>query len=185
MNTENKIAIGVLDTKLAWKDADRRLCQLLGIEWPQLQGKPFHNSLSNSNDQQLIDAEIIDVIGTLTDAHGKEKSLQLQLLRHLPNGSSMIFKARVTFRRSKENCILIQMVDHSQKEKNHESVQSIARVTAGLSGNRFFETMVKKLAEAAEVDIAFIAQRNGNQKLRTLAVWNQGPAADFEYDLKG
>lgn len=185
MITENKVTIGVLDTKLAWKDADRHLCQLLGIEWLQLQGKSFYDYLANPDDQQLIDTEMSDVISSSLDACGKEKSLQLQLVRHLPNGSSTIFESTVTFRRSKESCVLVQIIDNSQQEKNHELIQSIARITASLNGKQFFEAMVKKLAEAAEVDIAFIAQRNGNQKLRTLAVWNQGPTADFEYDLKG
>lgn len=67
-------------------------------------------------------------------------------------------------------------------------LDAVAAGTTGRWGEAFFEALVEHFARALDVDFAFITEcaNHPTTRLRTLAVWKDGHAADnFEYDLPG
>ena len=67
-------------------------------------------------------------------------------------------------------------------------LEAVAAGTTGRWGEAFFEALVEHFARALDIDFAFITECADypTTRLRTLAVWKDGRAADnFEYDLPG
>jgi formate hydrogenlyase transcriptional activator len=72
-------------------------------------------------------------------------------------------------------------------DSEHELLRSLVEGTAGASGDDFFQSLVKHLADALGVRYAFVAEfADSSTRVRTLAFWSHGKLLDnFEYELVG
>jgi hypothetical protein len=73
-------------------------------------------------------------------------------------------------------------------DQTSELIAKIATALSGEVGARFFESLVRHLAEALGADYALVGERiPGNSgRVRTLAAFANGRiAAELEYDLEG
>src|SRR5271169_3595463 len=66
-------------------------------------------------------------------------------------------------------------------------LRAIVEGTAGVTGEVFFQSLVRHLATAIGVEYAFVAEFAGKRtRVRTLAYWEKGQIrANVEYDLAG
>lgn len=178
MEFQIRTALGVLDQDLRLSDADTRLCELLGIESGSAQGCAFEQFLPEGSKADFRQA----VTDVLRDG-SHETSITLQ------NGDgSYVFVADMQLRRLTAYTILIQVVDSTRARRIEGSIRSLARETAPLTGQAFFDSVTELLAEATGMRIAFVGRRIANGRIRTISVWDDargGRVDDFEYELKG
>jgi len=78
--------------------------------------------------------------------------------------------------------------DISDRKKFQDALQQIAQGTAIATGDDFFWSLTKHLAQALGVRWALVAELvdGAQERVRTLAIWSDGaPGENFEYDLAG
>lgn len=64
--------------------------------------------------------------------------------------------------------------DITDRKHSEEILKTLLESTASVTGQSFFSAMVQHLAAALDVDHVFIAERQTNGTLETLAFWSQG-----------
>ena len=76
--------------------------------------------------------------------------------------------------------------DITQRRQAELALRSILAGTASATGEDFFRSLVRRLAEAVNVRYAMVGELAGPGRARTLAVWTgKDFAENFEYDLQG
>jgi PAS domain S-box-containing protein len=80
-----------------------------------------------------------------------------------------------------------QIQDIAERKRAEKALQTIAEGVSGAVGDIFFNFVVDYLAEALEVEYAFVGELIPEKKeIRTIAVHGQGKTMEnFEYDLTG
>ena len=75
----------------------------------------------------------------------------------------------------------------SSEDAEHELLRSLVEGTAAASGDEFFQSLVKHLASALDVQFAFVAEFSHKPtRVRTLAFWSGNQLRDnLEYELAG
>jgi len=90
---------------------------------------------------------------------------------------------------SLENALLYDAMkeEAGQRKRTEETLRSIMQGTAALTGGNFFASLVRHLASAIPVKIAFVTECANPERTRarTLAFWDgKGLLDTFEYDLR-
>ncbi|MBD2004635.1 MHYT domain-containing protein [Funiculus sociatus] len=77
--------------------------------------------------------------------------------------------------------------DISDRKHTEEALQLIVEGTASATGNEFFHTCVRYLAEVLGVRYALVSKfaNDAKTRVRTLAFWKGEDGENFEYDLAG
>jgi len=87
-----------------------------------------------------------------------------------------------------EECLISINRDISNSKRQQRMVFDIAQGVAAATGESFFRSLVERLLQALDADMAFIGEVSGEvgDQIKTIAVQNRdGPAAPFAYDLDG
>ena len=75
-----------------------------------------------------------------------------------------------------------------ERARRQDMLASMVRATSPVTGERFFETLVRNLSAAAQVRYVLVGRLVGTsrERVETVAVWaGDGLAANIEYDLAG
>jgi len=76
--------------------------------------------------------------------------------------------------------------DVTERRRLERSIRSIVEGTAFATGQAFFESLVRSLARALEVEYVLVGELLDNDCIQTLAVWAGDKIGDnFVYDLEG
>ncbi|MEH2071729.1 MAG: PAS domain S-box protein [Nostoc sp.] len=89
---------------------------------------------------------------------------------------------------SEESCLDCVFTDISDRKRQEQALNLILEGTAAKTGNEFFNSCVRYLAEVLQVEYALVTEFNGESKtsVRTLAFWYSGGICNnLEYDLRG
>lgn len=74
--------------------------------------------------------------------------------------------------------------DVTENERLENAISDISKVVSAQVGEVFFQSLVQYTAKLLNVDYAYIGEWIGNDKIRTIALWNQGEIVDnIEYLL--
>jgi formate hydrogenlyase transcriptional activator len=66
------------------------------------------------------------------------------------------------------------------------ALQVVMQSTARSTGDQFFQTLVRMLAEVLQVENAFVTEFTGDYRVKTLAYWKESRLVDnVEWDLRG
>ncbi len=85
-------------------------------------------------------------------------------------------------------CVVLVSHDVSERRRREDLVARIAQGVAGETGEPFFRSLVRHLAQALGADMAFVGEIDpaDSARVRTIAVEaGDGPGADFDYALEG
>ncbi|MFN6540046.1 MAG: PAS domain S-box protein [Nostoc sp. EkiNYC01] len=89
---------------------------------------------------------------------------------------------------SEESCLDCVFTDISERKHQEQALRLIVEGTAAKTGNEFFNSCVRYLAEVLQVQYALVTEFNDEPKtqVRTLAFWCCGDIGDnLEYNLHG
>ncbi|MDZ8065435.1 MAG: PAS domain S-box protein [Nostoc sp. DedQUE08] len=89
---------------------------------------------------------------------------------------------------AEESCLDSVFTDISQRKQQEQALRLIVEGTAAKTGNEFFNSCVRYLAEVLQVQYALVTEFDDEPKtrVRTLAFWCNGAINDnLEYDLQG
>ncbi|MFN6499926.1 MAG: PAS domain S-box protein [Nostoc sp. DedQUE01] len=89
---------------------------------------------------------------------------------------------------SEESCLDCVFTDISDRKHQEQALRLIVEGTAAKTGNEFFNSCVRYLAEVLQVQYALVTEFNDEpkSKVRTLAFWCSGDIGDnLEYNLHG
>ncbi|MDZ7969301.1 MAG: PAS domain S-box protein [Nostoc sp. DedSLP03] len=89
---------------------------------------------------------------------------------------------------AEESCLDCVFTDISQRKQQEQALRLIVEGTAAKTGNEFFNSCVRYLAEVLQVQYALVTEFDDEPKtrVRTLAFWCNGAINDnLEYDLQG
>lgn len=85
-----------------------------------------------------------------------------------------------------EPCMLSSSLDISAEKRHQAQLLDIARGVSGQTGEAFFSTLTRHMAQALQADMVVVGERIAGQRIRTLAVQRQGePIDNFVYALQG
>ncbi len=119
------------------------------------------------------------------EEHGEVCNYELPLRR--PDGSVvwLLLSLRLN---SEESCLDCVFTDISVRKQQEQALRLIVEGTAAKTGDEFFNSCVRYLAEVLQVQYALVTEFNDEPKTKvhTLAFWCCGNIGDnLEYDLRG
>ena len=144
------------------------------------------------NDYDLMSPELADYYRT-QDLKAVEQGAPLEFSENLalsPEDSVFIrgFKLPLYDSQGRPSHLLCIGEDITERKRQEEALRLIVEGTASKTGNEFFRSCVRYLAEVLHVRYALITEfiDDSKTKVRTLAFWTgDGIGENFEYDLKG
>ncbi|MBX7246378.1 MAG: EAL domain-containing protein [Candidatus Sumerlaeaceae bacterium] len=89
---------------------------------------------------------------------------------------------------SQPPCQVFIYRDVTRSKIVEQTLRSLAEGTAAVTGEEFFRTLVRRIAEAFEAKYVFIGvlQSEKRDKIQTMAFWKNGrPGENFSYELSG
>jgi formate hydrogenlyase transcriptional activator len=159
-------------------DVNSTVSELLGLPRETLLTKPF-NSLWDRQAEALthffqrLSNQSTDLIKLDFTRLGQRLNIEIQASPVQANDQPVF---------------LLRLRDSEANEAMHQALQAIVEGTASGTGEVFFRTLVRELARALGVRIAFVAEFTGGDRnrVRTLAFWQDNDWLDnFEFDLSG
>ncbi|MEZ5646554.1 MAG: PAS domain S-box protein [Burkholderiaceae bacterium] len=85
-----------------------------------------------------------------------------------------------------EPCILACTVDVTEEKRREQQLLKLARGMSGTSAQDVFASLTMHMVKLLEADMASVAERLPDGRMRTLAVWLDGrPVPNFDYELPG
>jgi two-component system, LuxR family, sensor kinase FixL len=175
-------AAGLLDECGQVSLANPALGALLGVSAQQLLGQPWRERLCDEAlaawDRAFADAgagSVGSCAGTLRHADGRSVPVEMTL-RALAGVDGRI------------DAYALGVSQPMRQRDADEMLRWIARATAPLTGDDFFRTLMRNLAEAFGFRRAFIAEcvDRPTTRVRTLAYWSDAEfRPNYEFDLAG
>ncbi|MDF5708525.1 MAG: PAS domain S-box protein [Nostoc sp. S4] len=119
------------------------------------------------------------------EEYGEVCNYELGLRR--PDGSVvwLLLSLRLN---SEESCLDCVFTDISDRKRQEQALSLILEGTAAKTGNEFFNSCVRYLAEVLQVEYALVTEFDGESKtsVRTLAFWYSGAICqNLKYELQG
>ncbi|WP_315787990.1 PAS domain S-box protein [Fischerella sp. JS2] len=160
-------------------DANQRGAEILGFACAaDLIGKHFTTDLYvNINDRTRMLAEL--------EKYGEVRNFELALRRFDGSVVWVLLSIRLNV---EESCLDSVFTDISDRKYQEQALRLIVEGTAAKTGDEFFNSCVRYLAEVLQVQYALVTEFNDEPKtkVRTLAFWCCGNIGDnLEYDLRG
>lgn len=160
-------------------DANHKGAEILGFASAfDLIGKNFTTKLYvNPGDRPRILAEL--------EAKGEVRNFEVALRRL---DGSIVWVLLSICLNDEESCLDCVFTDISERKQQEQALRLIVEGTAAKTGNEFFNSCVRYLAEVLQVQYALVTEFNDEPKtqVRTLAFWCGGAIEDnLEYDLRG
>ncbi len=122
-------------------------------------------------------------------SHGAEGKAHETRLRHADGSYRTLETVGMNLLDQPEiNGLLITARDVTERKKEEASIEAIAAGVSATTGESFFRSMVEHLAQALEVEMVLIGERDPEcgTIVRSEAVWKDGRwSANFRYDLTG
>ncbi|MBF2008215.1 MAG: PAS domain S-box protein [Chlorogloeopsis fritschii C42_A2020_084] len=160
-------------------DANQRSADILGFSSPiELIGKHFTTEFYvNLDDRTNLIAEL--------EQYGEIRDFEVPVRRLDGSIAWMLLSSRLNL---EESCIVSVFTDISDRKRREVALNLIVEGTAAKTGDEFFNSCVRYLAEVLQVRYALVTKfiNSAKTKVRTLAVWRNGMLGEnFEYDLQG
>ncbi|WP_341529433.1 PAS domain S-box protein [Nostoc sp. UHCC 0302] len=160
-------------------DANQRGASIFGFASAcDLIGKYFTTEFYvNPDDRTRMLAEL--------EAYGEVRNFEVAL-RHL-DGSVVWVLLSIRFN-AEESCLDSVFTDISDRKQQEQALHLIVEGTAAKTGNEFFNSCVRYLAEVLQVNYALVTECVDQEKtkVRTLAFWCGETIGDnLEYELRG
>lgn len=183
-----------------------------GVDYPifvidVIGGDEFRYASWNRSAEQVAGLSSAEVMGKTPEAiHGVEAgALARQRLQHvvqtglpLQYEESLVFQGKVTWWMTTLNPVKDEQdrvyrvigtaFDWTERKRHEEALRLVVDGTSASTGDEFFRSCVKFLAEALRMPFAFITEfiDETRSRARMLAVWaGKDFAENFEYDLAG
>ncbi|MDZ8187402.1 MAG: PAS domain S-box protein [Nostoc sp. ChiSLP02] len=131
----------------------------------------------NSSERALILKEI--------EQYGEVCNFELEMRRLDGSVVWLLLSLRLN---SEESCLDCVFTDISDRKQQEQALRLIVEGTAAKTGDEFFNSCVRYLAEVLQVQYALVTQFNDEPKtkVKTLAFWCCGDIGEnLEYDLRG
>ncbi|MBL8471532.1 MAG: PAS domain S-box protein [Rhodocyclaceae bacterium] len=162
--------------------ANRGFCRMLGYEPQELTGLALAD-LIDPNCRAIWDEQ------QLRRRSGAHDAYEIDLCRKDGRVLSASISPCPLFDAQQRFCGSFAVVtDITQRRQTDEMLRWVARVTAPLTGKEFFRSLMRNLALAFDLRIAFIAECTDfpTTRVRTLAHWNGADfTPNFEFALEG
>ncbi|MEH1809690.1 PAS domain S-box protein [Nostoc sp.] len=160
-------------------DANQRSAEILGFTSAAgLIGKYFTTDLYvNPEDRALLLAEL--------EESGEVRNFEVALRRLDESVVWVLLSLRLN---ADESCLDSVFTDISARKQQEQALRLIVEGTAAKTGNEFFNSCVRYLAEVLQVQYALVTEFDDEPKtrVRTLAFWCSGAINEnLEYDLQG
>ncbi|MHC5747014.1 MAG: PAS domain S-box protein [Nostoc sp.] len=160
-------------------DANQRSAEILGFTSAAgLIGKYFTTDLYvNPEDRALLLAEL--------EESGEVRNFEVALRRLDESVVWVLLSLRLN---ADESCLDSVFTDISDRKQQEQALRLIVEGTAAKTGNEFFNSCVRYLAEVLQVQYALVTEFDDEPKtrVRTLAFWCSGAINEnLEYDLQG
>ncbi len=119
-----------------------------------------------------------------------QAALALLLLLALTSGAMLLFRHRVRLATARVRALNQELETELVERRRQEGlILNVASGVAAVTGDTFFQELMRYLAQAAQADVAIIGEtflKDGEEWARTLAVFLDGQGAPgFEYPLAG
>jgi PAS domain S-box-containing protein len=175
--------IATLDTRLRATYVSPSAASLVGRSVAELMSMPLQAVLTPEA-FELARRVVAEEVSRGPDATRGPRTLELELRR--ADGSTVWTETKLTFVRDPAGApleILALCRDITGRKRSEQALAAIVEGTSGTTGDDFFRSLVRHLAAALGVTVAFVGRIAGSS-LRTFAVWNDGaPGEDFEVAL--
>ncbi|MBH8561768.1 PAS domain S-box protein [Nostoc sp. CENA67] len=160
-------------------DANQRGAEILGFTSAgDLIGKYFTTDLYvNPNDRTRMLAEL--------EKEGEVRNFEVALRRLDGSIVWLLLSLRLN---AEESCLDSVFTDISDRKQQEQALRLIVEGTASKTGDEFFNSCVRYLAEVLQVQYALVTEFGDEPKtkVRTLAFWCCGAIKEnLEYDLQG
>ncbi|MHC5759310.1 PAS domain S-box protein [Nostoc sp.] len=160
-------------------DANQRGAEILGFTSAAgLIGKYFTTDLYvNPEDRVQMLAEL--------EKDGEVRNFEIALRRLDGSVVWVLLSLRLN---AEESCLDSVFTDISDRKQQEQALRLIVEGTAAKTGNEFFNSCVRYLAEVLQVQYALVTEFDDEPKtrVRTLAFWSCGAINEnLEYDLHG
>ncbi|MEH1920297.1 PAS domain S-box protein [Nostoc sp.] len=160
-------------------DANQRGAEILGFtSAADLIGKYFTTDLYvNPEDRVQMLAEL--------EESGEVRNFEVALRRLDGSVVWVLLSLRLN---ADESCLDCVFTDISDRKQQEQALRLIVEGTAAKTGNEFFNSCVRYLAEVLQVQYALVTEFNDDSrtKVRTLAFWSCGAINEnLEYELQG
>ncbi|MBI2218928.1 MAG: GAF domain-containing protein [Candidatus Rokubacteria bacterium] len=176
--------IATLDMRLRATYVSPSAAPLLGRSVAELMSMPLHAVLTPAA-FELARSVLAEEVARGPDSSRGPRTLELELRR--ADGSTVWTETKLTFVRDPAGApleILALCRDITGRKRSEHALAAIVEGTSGATGDDFFRSLVRHLAAALGVRVAFVGRIAG-PSLRTFAVWNDGaPGEDFEVALE-
>lgn len=184
VTTSSSVMLQVVDRHGAIVDISARWLEMLGYARPAVVGRPYTDFITATT-RQLAETLYIP---TLLE-EGQLREIECEFVR--ADGQTLPATISALVRRTDDGAvdqIIIALTDISERKRTERMLQQIARSTATVTGDNYFQTLVSELVAAFGVRIAFITEC-ANQtmtRVRTLAFCKDNEFREtIEYDLAG
>ncbi|QLE42991.1 PAS domain S-box protein [Nostoc sp. C052] len=160
-------------------DANQRGAEILGFtSAADLIGKYFTTDLYvNPEDRVQMLAEL--------EESGEVRNFEVALRRLDGSVVWVLLSLRLN---AEESCLDCVFTDISDRKQQEQALRLIVEGTAAKTGNEFFNSCVRYLAEVLQVQYALVTEFDDEPKtrVRTLAFWSCGAINEnLEYELRG
>jgi len=165
-------------------DVSAHWLQMLGYERTAVVGRPYTDFITPAT-RQLAETLYIP---TLLEA-GQLREIECEFIK--AGGDTLPATISALVRRTVDgeiDQIIIALTDSSDRKRAEQMLQRIARSTATVTGDNYFQTLVTELVATFGVRIAFITEcaNQAMTRVRTLAYCKDNEFREtIEYDLAG
>ncbi len=184
LTTSPSVMLQVVDRHGRIVDVSARWLQMLGYERTAVVGRPYTDFITPAT-RQLAETLYIP---TLLE-EGQLREIECEFIR--ADGQTLPATISALVRRTAEgeiDQIIIALTDSSERKRTERMLQRIARSTATVTGDNYFQTLVSELVATFGVRIAFITEcaNQAMTRVRTLAYCKDNEFREaIEYDLAG
>lgn len=182
--TTSSVMLQVVDRHGAIVDVSTHWLQVLGYGRPAVVGRPYTDFITPAT-QKL--AEIL-YIPTLLE-EGQLRAIECEFI--CADGQTLPATISALVRRTADgeiDQIIIALTNSSERKRTERMLQQIARSTATVTGDNYFQMLVSELVAAFGVRIAFMTEcaNQAMTRVRTLAYCKDHAFCEaIEYDLAG
>lgn len=174
--------VGICRTRLdngLFLDANQRCAEILGYDTAaELLNQHYSTEFYlDRNTRQQMQAELLE--------KGEVHNFEMQLRRRDGSTSWALFSFRL---QAEEGCIDSVIADINDRKHREEALRLIVEGTAAKTGDEFFQSCVRYLAEVLQVRYALVTAYTDATKtrVRSLAFWGgEAITENFAYSPKG
>ncbi|MBW7885728.1 MAG: PAS domain S-box protein [Caldilineaceae bacterium] len=184
LHTSLPVMLQVVDRHGVVADVNERWLHVLGYTRTAVLGRHYREFITPAT-RQVAEALYIPTLV----AEGQIQEIECEFVK--ADGTTVPVTISATATRGADGAIeqvLLTLVDSSERRRTERMLQQIARNTATVTGDRFFQTLVSELVAAFSVRVAFVTEcaNQALTRVRTLAYCKDNDFLEtIEYDLAG